>query len=157
MGSLTRIWPLDKPSILLRGYPLCLRKNLTQQKTAKLEGMSAPVEIPRKIWTRAEAHALVEAGIPHSGKWELIEGELIDQTGKKRPHVIWQHALHDWLRGVFGTERVESESPNDVASEDNLRSEPEPDLKVLRKASREYADNPQPETFCSWWRLPIQP
>ena len=105
----------------------------------------ALADVPRKVWTREEAHALVDLGFPNAEKWELIEGELIDRMGKKRPHVIWQGKLHAWLRAVFGDDRVESEAPSDVATEDNRHSEPEADLKVLRRPSTEYASNPQPE------------
>ena len=102
-------------------------------------------DVPRKIWTREEAHALVDLGFPNAEKWELIEGELIDKMGKKRPHVIWQGIVYEWLLSVFGSGRVESEAPSDVATEDNRHSEPEADLKVLRRPSQEYASNPQPE------------
>jgi hypothetical protein len=43
-------------------------------------------EIPRKIWTREEAHTLVDLGFPNAEKVELIEGELICRTGKKHLH-----------------------------------------------------------------------
>lgn len=102
-------------------------------------------DTPRKIWTREEAHALVDLGFPNAEKWELIDGELIDKMGKKRPHVIWQGKVYEWLLGVFGSGRVESEAPSDVATEDNKYSEPEADLKVLRRPSEEYSSNPQPE------------
>lgn len=102
-------------------------------------------DVPRKVWTREEAHALVDLGVPNAERWELIDGELIDKTGKKRPHVIWQGKVHAWLRAVFGDNRVESEAPSDVATDDNKINEPEADLKVLRRTSEEYASNPQPE------------
>ena len=107
--------------------------------------VESDVEIPRKVWTREEAHTLVDLGFPNAEKLELINGELIDRMGKKRPHVIWQSRIHEWLRKTFGAERVESESPNDVAKDDNLCNEPEPDLKVLREPSEKYSSNPQPE------------
>ncbi len=107
--------------------------------------LDAEVGIPRKVWTREEAHALVEAGIPNAEKWELIEGDIIDRMGKKRPHVIWQKRVHEQLARIFGAERVEAEAPTDVATIDNTTSEPEPDLKVLRRPSEEYSSNPQPE------------
>lgn len=102
-------------------------------------------DVPRKIWTREEAHALVDLGVPNAEKWELIDGELIDKMGKNRPHVIWGGILYEWLLSVFGSGRVESEAPSDVAAEDNAYNEPEADLKVLRRPSKEYASNPQPE------------
>ena len=110
-----------------------------------IEPFTLADDVPRKIWTREEAHALVDLGFPNAEKWELIEGELIDKMGKKRPHVIWQGIVYEWLLSVFGSGRVESEAPSDVATEDNQHSEPEADLKVLRRPSQEYASNPQPE------------
>ncbi len=112
---------------------------------AAADSVETEVEIPRKVWTREEAHALVDAGIPNAEKLELVNGELINRMGKKRPHVVWQNQVHQWLSNAFGAARVESESPTDVAKEDNTLSEPEPDLKVLRKASKAYSSNPQPE------------
>jgi Uma2 family endonuclease len=116
--------------------------------TARLEetcDLSGADVVPRKVWTREEAHALVEMGFPNAEKWELINGELIDRMGKKRPHVIWQTIVHVWLQTTFGADRVESEAPSDVANKDNPQSEPEPDLKVLRRSVKEYSSNPQPE------------
>jgi hypothetical protein len=109
-----------------------------------IDDLSA-ADVPRKVWTREEAHLLVDLGFPNAHRWELIDGELIDKRGKKRPHVIWQGKVHAWLRAVFGDDRVESEAPSDVAAEDNARNEPEADLKVVRRPSKEYASNPQPE------------
>ncbi len=43
------------------------------------------LEIPRKVWTREESHLLVELCFPNAEKLELVEGELIDRMGKKRP------------------------------------------------------------------------
>lgn len=111
---------------------------------AVADSIELQVEIPRKLWTRAEAHALVDAGISGAEKLQLINGELIAPM-KKRSHVLWQKRVHQWLNSAFGAERVEAETPNDVALEDNVRSEPEPDLKVLRQPSDEYSSNPQAE------------
>lgn len=102
-------------------------------------------DIPRKRWTREEAHALVDQGFQNAEKWELIEGELIDKIGKKRPHIIWQSKVRHWLEEAFCWQRVESESPNNVAPNDNVRNEPEPDLKVLRNTAQTFTDNPLPE------------
>jgi len=37
---------------------------------------------------------------------ELVEGELIDRRGKKRPHTNCLHLLLIWLSEVFGAEYV---------------------------------------------------
>jgi Uma2 family endonuclease len=75
----------------------------------------------------------------------LIEGELISKMGKKRPHTNVMVIMHAWLLRVFGEQYINPETPIDVAPEDNPTNEPEPDLIVLSKPSREFKDaNPQP-------------
>ena len=103
------------------------------------------LDVPRKIWTREEAHALADLGFPNASKLELIDGELLDRMGKKRPHVLWQHLILTWLHAQFSDEHVQMESPIDVSAEDNTRSEPEPDLIVTAKSIRDYTGNPPPQ------------
>ncbi|MDQ2844016.1 MAG: Uma2 family endonuclease [Acidobacteriota bacterium] len=105
----------------------------------------ATVEIPRKVWTREEAHALVDLGFTNAEKLELINGELIDRMGKNHLHVLWQVLAFEWLRTTFGPGYVRSEAPTDVAAEDNMHNEPEPDLMVTIKSIREYQATPLPQ------------
>jgi len=104
-----------------------------------------PLEPPRKRWTREECVALEASGIWDQQHLELIEGELISKMGKKRPHTNAMVVLHEWLLRAFGAQYVNQETSMDVASVDNSINEPEPDLIVLSKPSREIRDqNPQP-------------
>jgi Uma2 family endonuclease len=104
-----------------------------------------PAEPPRKRWTRQECVALEASGIWDQQHLELIEGELISKMGKKRPHTNVMVIMHEWLLRVFGAQFVNQETSMDVASVDNPINEPEPDLIVLSKPSREIRDqNPQP-------------
>ena len=64
---------------------------------------------------------------------ELIEGELINKMGKKRPHVHAASLLLGWLMQVFGGRFVNSAAPIDVAPEDNPTNEPQPDIIVLKR------------------------
>jgi Uma2 family endonuclease len=105
-----------------------------------------PLEPPRKKWTRVEIAAIESLGLWDQERLELVEGELISKIGKKRPHVIATTVIYPWLVRVFGGEYVNPEAPIDVAPEDNPTNEPEPDLIVLSKPSREIRDaNPRPE------------
>jgi len=104
----------------------------------------SPLEPPRKRWTRQECVALETSGIWEQQHLELIEGELISKMGKKRPHANAIAVVHAWLLRVFGAQFVNSAAPIDVAPEDNPTNEPEPDLIVLSKPSREFKDDPQP-------------
>src|SRR5438552_1259641 len=87
-----------------------------------------PAEPPRKRWTRQECVALETSGIWAQQHLELIEGELINKMGKKRPHTNVMVVLHAWLMRVFGAQFVNPAAPIDVAPEDNPTNEPEPDL-----------------------------
>jgi Uma2 family endonuclease len=104
-----------------------------------------PLEPPRKRWNREECAALEAAGIWEQQRLELVEGELISKMGKKRPHTNTLVLVQAWLIRVFGEQYVNPETPIDVAPGDNPINEPEPDLIVLSKASREIRNyNPQP-------------
>src|SRR5271166_5375791 len=108
--------------------------------------MSAAVtDPPRKRWTRAECVALEASGLWDRERLELVHGELISKMGKKRPHVNALVAVQACLVRTFGEQFVNPEAPIDVAPEDNPTNEPEPDLIVLNKPSREFQDaNPRP-------------
>jgi Uma2 family endonuclease len=100
---------------------------------------------PRKRWTRAECRMLEQTGLWECESLELIEGDLIDKMGKKRPHVNVTILLMKWLVGVFGALQVTQEAPIDVLPEDNPTSEPQPDLAVIAQPCLVYEDaNPGP-------------
>ncbi len=104
-----------------------------------------PVEPPRKRWTRAECDAFQAAGLWDQQHLELVDGELIDKMGKNRPHVNTFIVVYAWALRVFGEQFVNPEASIDVAPEDNPTNEPQPDLIVLTKPSREFPkDNPRP-------------
>ena len=105
---------------------------------------SLPVLEMRKVWTREEAHALVDLGFPNAEKLELIDGDLIDHMGKKHAHNYWQNLIRIWLEKQFGAEYVQVEPSIYVSADDNLRSEPEPDLIVTAQSIRAYQDNATP-------------
>jgi Uma2 family endonuclease len=96
------------------------------------------------MWTRQECATLETSGIWEQQRLELIEGDLISKRGKKRSHTNALAEIQAFLLRVFGAQFVNSAAPIDVAPEDNPTNEPEPDLIVLSKPSREFKDNPQP-------------
>jgi Uma2 family endonuclease len=104
-----------------------------------------PTDPPRKRWTRAECTTLEACGLWDQQRLELVHGELISKMGKKRPHVNALVAVQAWLVRTFGEQFVNPEAPIDVTPEDNPTNEPEPDLVVLARPSREFQDaNPRP-------------
>ena len=71
--------------------------------------MASVLEVPRKVWTRQEAHALVDLGSANAKELELINGDLVDRTGKNHTHILWQTLIRAWLVGVFGELRFQVE------------------------------------------------
>lgn len=104
---------------------------------------AADIDIPRKVWTRADLDK-IDPALAES--LELINGDLLETMGKKPPHTYWKQALRDWLGEQFGYQYVQSEDPIDVSSEDNPTNEPEPDL-ILTLASwrTRRGEHPKPE------------
>ena len=84
--------------------------------------------LPHKTWTREELALIESTGVLEGTHYELIEGELIDKTGKKFPHVFGTFAVARAVRAIFGEDFVLTEAPIDVAPTDNPRNEPEPDI-----------------------------
>ena len=105
----------------------------------------APLEPPRRRWTRSDCEVLETSGLPDHERLELVEGELIGKMGKKRPHINTQALLQEWLVAVFGFRLVNIEAPIDVAPQDNEANEPEPDAIVLKREVSFFAANPQPD------------
>jgi Uma2 family endonuclease len=111
-----------------------------------VKDLPAKLDPPRKLWTRQEYDELYSSGLLNSQRLELIEGELIDKMGKKRPHVNSLTLLLGWLMEVFGVRLVNSAAPIDVAPEDNPSNEPEPDLMVLKRDLSHFtSENPRPQ------------
>ena len=86
-----------------------------------------------KHWTRAEYEALEASGLWEEQKLELVDGELISKRGKKRPHVSALTLMYARLMQIFGSEALNVAASIDVAPEDNLMNEPEPDIIVLKR------------------------
>ena len=89
-----------------------------------------PTTLTAKLWTRTECDLLDQAGVIDQQRLELVEGELINKMGKKRPHVNALGLMMGWLNKVFGDRFILQEAPIDVFPEDNPTNEPEPDAVV---------------------------
>jgi Uma2 family endonuclease len=106
---------------------------------------AVPVTLRKKRWTRELVSNLENSGFFAGEHYELIDGELIDKMGKKRPHVVILSMVGCWLRGAFGEDFVNLNAPIDVLAEDNRFNEPEPDVIVLTRPATEFPTaNPGP-------------
>ncbi len=104
------------------------------------------VEVPnRKRWTREECRRLHAAGfLP--GRYELIDGEIIEKMPKNPPHRIALILLAAWLETLFGRLCVQTQDPIVLPIPDDRSTEPEPDVAVTRESATSYTqDNPGPQ------------
>lgn len=99
---------------------------------------SQPTIPPRKRITRADRAVLEMNGLLDQESVELIEGDLIEKMSKNWPHIHALVILQTWLVKVFGSDFVAPEASFNVAPEDNPTSEPEPDLIVLKRPTRDF-------------------
>jgi Uma2 family endonuclease len=98
----------------------------------------------RRKFTRAECEFLVDNELL-TGRYELIDGEIISKMGQKRRHALAVALVTEWLIRLFGSLRVQGQTPIDVAEDDREVNEPEPDIAVLCSPATSYtATHPGP-------------
>jgi Uma2 family endonuclease len=89
----------------------------------------------RKLWTRDEVARLSE--IFPDQKYELIEGELIDKMGQSPAHAYVIAVLGLIMLDAFRG-KVRILSTITLPEPEGIRSDPEPDIAVVRKESTEF-------------------
>jgi Uma2 family endonuclease len=99
--------------------------------------MSAAVPLPLKRFTREETHRMMDAGA-FEGRFELLDGYIVDKTGQNPLHASTIHRLFVRLVSLFAVVLVRVRMPIDVAESDRVRNEPEPDIAVLAQESPDY-------------------
>jgi Uma2 family endonuclease len=102
------------------------------------------VEVPtrkRLPLTRAQVKLLVDGGLVTPGTSEFLNGELIEKMPQNQPHSAANDNGYDTLTGIFGRGFVQHSAPVFV----DANNSPEPDLAVLRRHRREFAENPAAE------------
>jgi Uma2 family endonuclease len=98
----------------------------------------------RKRWTRAECEFLVQSELL-TGRYELIDGEVLFKMGQKPPHALVITLMTAWLTKIFGERYIRCQLTMDVAETEREYNEPEPDVVVLNKPITEfYSHHPVP-------------
>lgn len=104
--------------------------------------LSVPPE-PVAELSVAQYHAMLRAGVlEQSAPIELLDGWLVKKMTKDPPHALAVGCAHDVIQRLLSARcHVRLESPITLA-----RSEPEPDLAIVRGARRGFADrHPGPD------------
>src|SRR5438477_12701418 len=116
--------------------------------------MAVEVEIPRRRFTVEEYHRMAEVGIFHPDeRVELIEGEIIQMSPIGPRHagcVINANRLFITRLG----DRAVVSPQNPVVIQP--RSEPQPDLLLLRPRAVSYSREHPTRRMCCWpsrWRI----
>lgn len=92
--------------------------------------------IRTRRWTRAEYARAIDACIFREDEpLELLAGRLVVAEPKHRPHAVATGLVAEALRGAFGAGwYVQVQDPIAL----DTRSEPEPDVAIVRGAPRDY-------------------
>jgi len=83
---------------------------------------------------------MLDAGVFHGQRFELVDGDLIDKMGQKPSHAAAIQRLVDLLILLFGTPRLRVQLPMEAGLADRETSMPEPDLAVLGEAKDDYEE-----------------
>jgi Uma2 family endonuclease len=107
----------------------------------------APYEtIPNRIrWTRRQCATMRDDGLL-TGRYELIDGEILSKMGQKPAHAYVIQALLTWLTGLFGAEYTRIQATIDLSETSPDYDEPEPDAAVTAQPYTHFTDrHPRPE------------
>jgi Uma2 family endonuclease len=96
-----------------------------------------PDLLGRGNYTREEVNRMEESGAL-VGRYELLEGHLIDKMGQNPPHARSLNRMYGWLLRVFGNVRLRNQQPIEVATGDRRRNDPQPDIAVVAEDKTEY-------------------
>jgi len=94
-----------------------------------------PTATHRKRWTREDCAFLERSGLL-SGKWELLDGELVVKMPQNYPHANAVSFLLAYCFSLVGPARVRTQATMEVYTDDQSLNRPEPDVLVLREAVR---------------------
>jgi Uma2 family endonuclease len=81
-----------------------------------------------------------------TGRWELIDGEILSKMGQNPPHRITLMLMKQWLKALFGFLNVQTEKPISIPGPAGRTNEPEPDIAVTTAPTTAYTDrHPAPQ------------
>jgi Uma2 family endonuclease len=114
--------------------------------------MAAPLlapeleSIPNRRPLPVEAYyRLMEQGFLE-GRFEILDGEVIDKMGQNPPHAVTLSIILEALVDLFGLPYIRLQSPIAIPGQDGIYNEPEPDIVVTADRSSTYLGrHPSPQ------------
>lgn len=97
-----------------------------------------------KRWTVEECDTFREMGFLEGGRYELIEGVIVDKMGHGNPHSRAICALMNLLATLFGLEKIRVQLPIRIEGELGRVNEPLPDVALTRESYEAYDETPTP-------------
>jgi Putative restriction endonuclease len=93
---------------------------------------------PMRRFTVDEYHRLIEAGFfAHDERYELLDGWIIHKMSRNPPHELVIMLLEDALPAILPADWIRRTQSAVTLS----RSEPEPDISIVRGPKRRYSDH----------------
>ncbi len=105
--------------------------------------MSIAIPSPKR-WTVEECYRLQEAG--HlEGRYELIEGVIVDKMGQNPRHARFLSNLILCLESIFSMKYIRVQAPIALPTPYGTYNEPEPDAVVTKESVITYTHHPLPD------------
>src|SRR5438874_4978874 len=117
--------------------------------------MAVDVEVPRRLFTVEEYHRMAEAGIlAEDERVELIDGEIVEMAPIGTRHIgCVINATRLFITRLGDRAVISPQNPVVILP----RSEPQPDVVLLRQGPSPIATSVRPQrTCCSPLRWPIR-
>src|SRR4051812_11349916 len=92
----------------------------------------------RYRWTVEECYALAAEG-KLVGRYEVLDGEVVNKMGQNPPHATTLNLILDFLLRLFAPSFIRIQVPVRLEWPDNVYTEPEPDIAVTRGPAKDYA------------------
>lgn len=100
----------------------------------------------RKKWRVEECRQLTQNGLLSPGRYELIEGEILEKMGQGRIHIFVVGRIIAILSAIFGGDSIQSQAQIGIGAVDP-HNDPEPDVAVLQGTLHDYLNRePDPAT-----------
>jgi Uma2 family endonuclease len=91
-----------------------------------------------RLWTVDDYHRMIEAEIlTTEDKVELVDGQILEMSPQQPPHAATVHCASDYLRELLPDISIRVQLPVTLRP----KSEPEPDIAVVRIDPRKYLDS----------------